>query len=263
MWPKLILIAILVSFIGLVAQRVWYYSAAVPERYEHTAAHAESLVSLGDDRYHVDAIFTSDGWLRLYTLGNDGRRLQEVEGRTLAAYLTLAGDSAAHLVELRPDPQTGDRPGRTSCFTGLLPAGLAGRSLQVSIPNLCIESQRFHLTFVRHAAGHAGMPAGAAADEETSLYLVPGGKYTAVDIEVNGRTVPSEKYRGFQARHDYDPRSGDQLCPVSRTKSNPACSWVIGGEVYQFCCPPCIDEFVRLAKTQPEDAMPPEAYVQP
>jgi hypothetical protein len=48
---------------------------------------------------------------------------------------------------------------------------------------------------------------------------------------------------------------------VSRTKADPACHWVIAGAVYQFCCPPCIDEFVRQAKEQPEPMMPPENYV--
>jgi YHS domain-containing protein len=37
---------------------------------------------------------------------------------------------------------------------------------------------------------------------------------------------------------------------------------VIGGKTYEFCCPPCIDEFVILAKEDPDRVLPPEAYVQ-
>jgi hypothetical protein len=107
----------------------------------------------------------------------------------------------------------------------------------------------------------AEMPARVGEAEERELHLVPGGKYTRADIEANGRTVPSQKYRGFQARHDYNPRPGDQLCPVTRTKASPDCSWTIGGRAYQFCCPPCIDEFVRLAKQHPDRVFPPETYV--
>jgi hypothetical protein len=105
------------------------------------------------------------------------------------------------------------------------------------------------------------MPARAEEAEEQELHLVPGGKYTRADVEANGRTVPSRKYRGFQARHEYDPRPGDRLCPVTRTKASPLCTWTVGGRVYQFCCPPCIGEFVRLAKQHPDRILPPEDYV--
>jgi hypothetical protein len=38
------------------------------------------------------------------------------------------------------------------------------------------------------------------------------------------------------------------------------CSWIIGGQKYTFCCPPCIDEFVKLAKADPTKILPPEKY---
>jgi len=105
------------------------------------------------------------------------------------------------------------------------------------------------------------MPAQLPESEEQQLHLSPGGKYTMADIEANGRMVPSQKYRVFQARHDYNPVIGDRLCPVTRTKANDSCTWTINGHVYQFCCPPCIDEFVWLAKQHPNPLLPPEAYV--
>jgi hypothetical protein len=113
----------------------------------------------------------------------------------------------------------------------------------------------------RATAHSPEMPTQLGEVEEQELHLAPGGSYTQADIEANGRTVPSQKYRGFQARHDYDPGLGDRLCPVTRTKANPDCTWNVGGQVYQFCCPPCIDEFVRLAKQHPQKILPPEAYV--
>ena len=106
------------------------------------------------------------------------------------------------------------------------------------------------------------MPAAVGDDEAEQLHLVAGGRYLQTDIELNGETVPARRYRGFQARHDTDPQPGDRLCPITRTKSNPACTWHVGGRAYEFCCPPCIDEFVRLAKEQPELILPPDAYVQ-
>ena len=100
-------------------------------------------------------------------------------------------------------------------------------------------------------------------EAERALYLTPGGRYTSADIEANGPMLPSQRYRGFQARHDFNPQPGDTLCPISRTKANPTCTWIIGGQTYEFCCPPCIDELVRLAKEQPDQLQPPHAYVQP
>lgn len=110
----------------------------------------------------------------------------------------------------------------------------------------------------------AGMPTAALSDsEERALYLTAQGNYTAADIQANGAATPREKYRSFRARHDLRPRSGDPLCPITRTKANPACTWIIAGRSYAFCCPPCIDEFVQLAKTTPEAVRPPDQYVQP
>jgi hypothetical protein len=59
------------------------------------------------------------------------------------------------------------------------------------------------------------------------------------------------------------PKPGDKICPVTMTKANPACTWIIAGKEYEFCCPPCVDEFVSWAK-DPElakDILPPEEYV--
>jgi hypothetical protein len=36
---------------------------------------------------------------------------------------------------------------------------------------------------------------------------------------------------------------------------------VVGGNRYEFCCPPCIDRFVRAAKEQPATIKEPEDYV--
>jgi YHS domain-containing protein len=58
-----------------------------------------------------------------------------------------------------------------------------------------------------------------------------------------------------------NPPAGTLLCPVTATKANSACVWVVNGQEYQFCCPPCIDEFVRWAKESPEQVLPPNEYI--
>ena len=105
------------------------------------------------------------------------------------------------------------------------------------------------------------MPAKIEDAAERRLYLEPEGLYTAADIEANGRMTASEKFARFRAQHDANPQPGDQLCPISQTKANPECDWVIGGQRYTFCCPPCIDEFLQTAKRRPELIQPPETYV--
>jgi len=70
----------------------------------------------------------------------------------------------------------------------------------------------------------------------------------------------AEKYHGFRSRHDLAPLPGDHICPVTRTKADPRCTWVVGGKDYQFCCPPCIDEFVRLARERPDAVAEPDTY---
>jgi YHS domain-containing protein len=109
----------------------------------------------------------------------------------------------------------------------------------------------------RHADG---MPTQIADAEARELYLTPAGKYTAADIAANGHLTAAQKFRGFRPNHDFDPKPGDRICPVTRTKANPQCAWTVGGKVYLFCCPPCVDEFVRLAKERPEELREPEAY---
>jgi YHS domain-containing protein len=105
------------------------------------------------------------------------------------------------------------------------------------------------------------MPSNIAVEEERTLYLKPAGKYTQADILANGSMIASRKFSGFRAKHDFRPRPGDRLCPITRTKANPECTWVIGGQTYQFCCPPCVAEFVRLAKEEPDQVREPHAYI--
>ena len=51
-------------------------------------------------------------------------------------------------------------------------------------------------------------------------------------------------------------------CPVTFTKANPKIEWIVGGKKYLFCCPPCVDEFVRWAKVEPDQIKMPEEYIQ-
>lgn len=233
------------------------------EDHEHKpGAHGGIIVSLGRDSYHVEAIVTDKGELRLYMLGSDETRVHYTDEQELTAYVRAAGDSGdSTSMTVKPQPQPGDSSGKTSLFVGQLPDSLVGKPVNVTIPNIAIGGERFRLGFTTLEESHGAMPEKVADEAERELYLTAGGKYTAADIEANGRQTASQKFAGFKAAHDLNPQAGDRICPITLTKANPKCSWIINGETYEFCCPPCVDEFVRLAKTEPGKLKSPGEYV--
>ncbi|HUQ71081.1 MAG TPA: hypothetical protein VM165_16260 [Planctomycetaceae bacterium] len=239
-------------------------SATSPEG-EHghkPGAHGGIIVSIGLDSYHTEAIVEKGGRLRLLMLGKDESRIQEVDVQTLTAYVKAVGDAEAAPIELPAVPQEGDAAGKTSQFVGQLPDGMAARELEVTIPMLRIAGERFRVGFTTETAAHQeDMPAGLPAAEERVLYLSPGGKYTEADILANGKVAAAQKFRGVMASHDMKPKAGDKLCPITNTKANSKFTWVVDGKPYEFCCPPCVDEFVKLAKEQPDAIKSPETYI--
>ena len=220
------------------------------------------MISLGRDSYHAEAVFEKGGVLRLYTLGKDESRVIDVEKQTLRGFVKAEDENEAHQFTLEPEPQDGDAAGRTSQFVGKLPKGVWGENLDVTVPNIVIAGERFRLGFKSTPEEHdEGMPNKVADDDERQLYLTPGGKYTEADIKANGSVTATAKFKGLKSSHDMFPKPGDKICPVTKTKSNPTFTWVIDGKPYQFCCPPCVDEFVKTAKATPDEIKEPADYV--
>jgi len=220
------------------------------------------MVSLGRDSYHAEAVFEKGGVLRLYTLGKDESRVIDVEKQTLRGFVKIEGESEAQPFTLESTPQEGDADGRTSQFVAALPKQLWGQSLEVTIPNIVISGERFRLGFKSTAEQHdEGMPNKVADEDERKLYLTPGGKYTAADIKANGNVTASTKFKGLKSSHNTAPKVGDKICPVTSTKANPQFTWIVGGKTYEFCCPPCVDEFVKTAKSSPDEIKEPGDYV--
>ena len=108
---------------------------------------------------------------------------------------------------------------------------------------------------------HGRAVAEASNKQEAEVYLTPGGIYTAEDIKANGSTTVSEKYKTLKVAHDLKPKVGDKICPITLTKANEKLTWIIGSKTYEFCCPPCVEEFVTLAKTKPDEVKAPETYI--
>ena len=234
--------------------------------HEHEpGAHGGTIVAIGEDNYHAEAVFQADGKLRLYMLGRDETRVQEVDVQELTAHAKPAGGQAVQFT-LVADPQEGDAQGKTSSFMGEIPPELRGKALEVTIPNLRVADERFRLRFSTEAPDgeshhEESIPAKVTNEAEQTLYLTPGGIYTLQDIAANGHQTASQKFAGFDSQHDLKPQPGDRICPVTLTKANEKCSWIIAGKEYQFCCPPCVDEFIALAKTEPNEIKAPDEYV--
>jgi hypothetical protein len=224
--------------------------------------HGGIIVEIGRDNYHTEAVFEKGGVVRLYTLGKDEAKIQEVESQTLTAFAKPEGGTEAESIVFRPVPQPGDADGKTSQFVAKLPQELAGKSLDITIPSIRIGSERFRLGFKSVSTSHdEEMLDKIAGKEERQLYLTPGGRYTEADIKANGNRTASQKFKGVQSSHDRKPKSGDKICPITRTKANPNITWIVGGKAYEFCCPPCVDEFVKTAKEHPEEIKDPGSYI--
>jgi hypothetical protein len=213
-------------------------------------------VEIGNDNYHAEIVFAQGGVVRIHTLGQDESKVQEVDAQTLTAYVKPEGSEAV-AVEFRPEPAAGDAPGKTSQFVGKLPPELRGQGLEFTVPGIRIAGERFRFRF----ATPEESPDKVVGEAEKTLYLTPGGLYSEADIQANGGQTASQKYRGFKPRHDLKPKPGDKVCPITVTKANPQCTWVVGGKTYEFCCPPCIDEFVQQAKDKPGEIKQPQDYV--
>ncbi|MEX2140907.1 MAG: hypothetical protein WD894_16705 [Pirellulales bacterium] len=226
-------------------------------------AHGGNIVAIGRDAYHAEAVFEKGGGIKFYLLGQDESAVLEVEKQSLVAHVKVEGESESVQTSLDADPQPGDSAGKTSAFAGKLPEGMTGKPVTITIPSLKIGADRYRIAFSSAVEEHSSdeMPVKVADDDEQSLYLTSGGKYTEADIKANGSMTASEKFKGFRAAHDLSPKSGDRICPVTLTKANEKCSWIVGGKTYEFCCPPCVDEFVKMAKENPADLKEPDQYV--
>lgn len=233
------------------------------EEHPHVpGAHGGIIIPIGADSYHAEAVVEKDGLFRLFMLGADETRIHEVDIQSVKAYVKASGETDAIPIDMTATPQDGDTAGKTSQFVGKIPESAIGRAIDVTIPNMRIGTERFRVGFTTAVQVHdTGMPAGVTGEEEQKLYFTAGGKYTEADIKANGTLTAGAKFKGFMSKHDMNPKPGELICPVTFTKANPKVEWQVNGKKYLFCCPPCVDEFVRMAKEEPDSVLEPGDYI--
>ena len=259
------MIALSAGAVVLLALGAWLLFQYLDPEGEHghkEGAHGGMIVAIGRDHYHAELILTDDGTMKLYMLGQEDTQVADVKIQELEGYARATDQAQSKQLEFIPEPQPGDREGRTSLFIGKLPDELIGTQMVVMVPSIQIEGQRYRFSFTTPAAEHGTkMPTKLASTKERDLYLTAGGKYTAADIKANKSQTASQKFASFQSKHNMHPEVGDKICPITKTKANPECTWIVGGQEYQFCCPPCVDEFVKLAKSDSDEILPAGEYV--
>lgn len=237
------------------------------------------VCSLNNDRCHAEAVIDNDNRVSIFLLASDTSELMEVPIQTLTGYFKPTSDQRSLALLLSSTPMQHNSPGMTSQLFGKLPAESIQQdsaSGYLTVPGLMIEAgsdKRFVMRFqlsrsdslaTRHdlptQLDHPAMPNYQPGSEQAELYTTAAGKYSAEDIADNGGLTASINYADFIPKHDPNPQPGDAICPITKTKANAACTWTIDGQTYSFCCPPCIDEFVKLAKESPEQIRPASSY---
>jgi hypothetical protein len=219
--------------------------------------HGGTVVALSGEggHYHAEGVVDGDGVLTLYTLSEDPGRPEQVEAQLLTARVRLEGAAEEKTVELIPLPRLSDGEGKTSRFAALLPEDLRKAKLSLHVAGIAVAGSPFSLDLT--VDGAATHPGGDGDD----LFGTPGGKYTEEDMRANGRRTAASKYAAFTTSHELRSRPGEKSCPVSRFKASAACTWLVAGKTYAFCCPPCIAEFLHRAKEHPQSIKEPDEYL--
>jgi len=256
------LLAVLALPVGVILFLVGVHVASLVRRHGDVHDHEPPphgglvvAVGRGDEHYHLELLREEGGYLLLYTLGEDAKKVVEVDMQMPQVQLKVNGQESGAL-EFLPFPQADDKPGKTSRFLAKLPKTFQGDPLTVAIASVAFGPSQFPVEF--------SLPAEQVRttdDHDKKLFLTAAGKYGEADITANGQRTAEDRFAGFRPNHDLKPQPGDKVCPITRAKASIECSWVVGGNSYEFCCPPCIDRFVRAAKEQPNTIKEPEAYV--
>ncbi|MGL6075434.1 MAG: hypothetical protein ACRC8S_14865 [Fimbriiglobus sp.] len=239
------------------------------------APHGGTIIEFG--KYHAEfCVDHGKKQVTVYILSEDLKKNEPIA----AAKLLLSIKTPTFQTDLVPAPQEGDPKGKSSRFVATHDNFAKEQEFEGTVsgeidgkPYLGDFKEEEHKDHKRDKEDkdkkkamtpvddHGRAVVAAPTGKEAAVYLTPGGIYTADDIKANGNTTVSVKYKDLKVSHDINPKAGDKLCPITLTKANAELTWVIAGKKYEFCCSPCVEEFVTLAKTKPDEVKAPETYI--
>src|SRR5262245_3582879 len=75
---------------------------AEKDTHGHKSTHGGRVFSVGQDNYHVDAVFEKGGWLRLYTLDQDESKAFEVEAKPVTGFAKAVGETDSVSLTFKP-----------------------------------------------------------------------------------------------------------------------------------------------------------------
>jgi YHS domain-containing protein len=229
---------------------------------------------------HIEAQVSATGKVRLMVYGMANKEMVPLDNNAIQVEAQLYNEDPRALT-IKPAPYPSDPPGKSSRFEGkvdgfdgITPVGLAltivdqEKTYRVNFSPETLWGAVLNDLKAHDSSGNDVMPTSLSSGEgmaptpaEKELFLQPGGIYTEADIKANGNTVAAAKFRGMMPRHKMSPAKGTRVCPITNTTADRRFAWIIGGKTYYFCCPPCVEEFVKQAKEKPETIKSPEAYV--
>jgi len=231
---------------GILRRFFWSGAGDNPEHHAHEKGpHGGVVVAIhhGEPHYHAEFVIANDGRVSLFTFGSETDQILKLKPQRLIAHVQPGGKEEAASLILRPAGKTSEE---TSQFVGRMPPYLVGEKVAISISHIEIDGKVYSFQF--EISNH--FSAEDALELEKKLLLTPGGIYTQVDIDANGRIAAFEKFRNVKVVHSLQGGPEDRLCPVTQTKANPRIAWKVGGKTYEFCCPSCIPDFVANAKDE-------------
>lgn len=235
-----------------------------PDTHSHPPApHSGQVVvfKAGAIHYHVEFVVEPTGVVHLFPLDESATQPLPVDSQPLVFTVKSPSTDEILPVMLRPVLEKGAGGETTTRFVGRLPARAVKGKLSVRFTEFKVRGERFRFEFDWVSPLGDEVFRSAFDDEQRRIFLSAGGKYLDSDIRINGGCPADAGFAAIAPSHDHTPKTGDRVCPVSGFKAEPTIAWQIGGQNYLFCCQPCIDEFVLLAKEKPEEVKPVERYV--
>ena len=249
-------------FLGVLAFQFLPPSLA-PEPHAHSAApHDGQLAEFaaGATHLHVEFVVEPTGVVRLSPYDETAARPLAVESQSLVFSVQPLPDGEIASVMLRALPEEGRTDGLITRFVGRLPAWTVGGPLRVRFTEFRVGGERFRFEFDWQPPSAGEAFRAAFEEDQRRLFSSPGGSYTAADIRANGGRPADAAFARAAPAHDHSPKAGDRVCPISGFKAEPKFAWVVGGQTYWFCCQPCVDEFVLVAKERPGEVKAEEEY---